>query len=177
MSVFRVSPTTYASGRFRLKTCAVASFPVIVLVGSIIFYVGLFQSWNSAPLFLEHASESRAGDAWKSAVDVCRVSPSKVQVEAWVALQGHARGAHESSLLIRDGETGEHVRMKSRVVLRPDVSKALNEQFGDQVDYVGTGLQGSLNFQKGGRGLSHGQIVAAYDTGRGFLLVELPCKF
>lgn len=174
MSIFR-GLSTQRLEKFRSK--AIASFPVIALIGSLVFYGMLFQSWNSAPVFSGHTIEAGLEYSFSSAVDVCRVSPSKIQVEAWVALKGHARRAHNSLLLIRDDQSGEHLRMKSRVVLRPGVSQALNERYGDDIDYVGTGLQGSLNFQRGGRALTHGQVVAAYDTGRGFVLLELPCKF
>lgn len=154
-----------------------AAFPILVLVFASTFYLGLFKAWNSTSALPAGSAVAGSGEAFDSAVDVCRASASKIQVEAWVALKGHARRKHESLLLVRDPGTGEYLRMKTRVVLRPDVSRFLNEKYGDRVDYSGTGLRGSLNLEKGGRAIPHGQVYAGYDTGRGLTLVELPCAF
>lgn len=160
-----------------LGAAVLGGLPVVVLIGSLVFYAALFKRWNSAPVFVERTVIADPESTFSSGVDLCRITPSKVHVEAWVALRGHQRRTHESSLLVRDAETGEHIRMKSRVVLRPEVSRVLEDRYEDGVNYEGVGLEGSLNLRKGGRAIAHGQIVAAYDTGNGFILVELPCEF
>lgn len=164
-----------------LRRCSPARWlgvmPVLVFIASVLFYCSLFRAWNSAPVFTGSVIEAGSADVIDYAVDVCRITSSKIQVEAWVALRGHVRRSHESLLLARDPGTGEYLRLKTRVVLRSDVSNFLNERYGDAIDYSGIGLQGSLNYARGGRELPHGQIYAGYETERGHILVELPCEF
>ena len=160
-----------------LGTYSIHILPPLIFLLATVFYYGLFFKWNSGALFKGEILTSHQKAQLEYSVDLCRVSETKVQIRAWIAQRGRSSSDTSTLLLVRAPGSSQYRHIKSRIELRPDVSDALNRKFSDDLNYIASGLVGSLNFGHSRSHIERGRVYAAYHTGSGYRVAELPCTF
>lgn len=142
------------------------------------FYVLLFRTFNQSPPFEGPVGGSLPLQAFQSEIESCKFSARRrILISGWIARPGQRRGKHTTTVVIRDAADGRLYAMETDLPPRRDVSRTLNNQLGDTIDYTTSGFAASLNLQKAGHRIREGQLYIAYDEGGSYTLVPTACSF
>lgn len=150
-------------------------FPAACALFLTLFYSYLFYSWNVPEELVNGQVSASAEERLNSGVDVCRVSPSKLQVDAWAVIDGTEFDSSHLLLFLQDSDTGSYYRLKSRARLLTDIGGRSSWQFGDDIGAARYGVSGSINYAVGMPGLTRGTVFLGRFVGDGYRLQEIPC--